>query len=72
MRAFKIILGSFLFFTLTPFSTFAQEFTLTTTSSNIISSKASIDMPGLAGNPLAIIVATPVGGTATLNPHLIA
>lgn len=47
----------------------AQEFTLTTTAANTVSSKASIDMPGLTGNPLAIIVATPIGNTEALNPH---
>lgn len=47
----------------------AQEFTLTTTAANTVSSKSSIDMPGLTGNPLAIIVATPIGNTAQLNPH---
>lgn len=46
-----------------------QEFTLTTTAANTVASKATIEMPGLAGNPDAIIVATPVGNTATLNPH---
>ncbi len=50
-------------------STSAQEFTLTTTNANLTSSRASVDMPGLTGNPLAIIVATPVGNTAMLNPH---
>ena len=50
-------------------SSSAQEFTLTTSPANIISSKASIDRPGLADNPQAIIVATPVEGTKTLNPH---
>jgi len=48
---------------------YAQEFTLTTTPANTVSSKASIDMPGLTGNPLAIIVATPIGNTAMLNTH---
>ncbi|MFZ1700760.1 MAG: hypothetical protein WBO10_03610 [Pyrinomonadaceae bacterium] len=47
----------------------AQEFTLTTSQSNIISSKASIARPGLDGNPNAIIVATPLGDTAKNNPH---
>lgn len=47
----------------------AQELTLTTTAANTVSSKSSIDMPGLTGNPLAIIVATPIGNTAQLNPH---
>ncbi len=46
-----------------------QEFTLTTTQANTTSSRSSIDMPGLTGNPLAIIVATPVGNTAALNQH---
>jgi hypothetical protein len=68
----NIILGSFLFLTLSAFSTYAQEFTLTTTPANTVSSRASIDMPGLTGNPMAIIVATPIGGTETLNPHSIA
>jgi hypothetical protein len=68
MRA-KLRLGSLLFLALIPFSTFAQELTLTTTSANVISSKASIDMPGLSGNPLAIIVATPLGDTEQRNPH---
>src|SRR5215210_1726183 len=48
---------------------FAQEITLTTTAANLVASKATIDMPGLAGNPQAIIVATPLGDTATLNPR---
>ena len=69
MKAHKIILGAFFFLALTAFSTFGQEFTLTTTNANIISSRASIDMPGLNGNPLAIIVATPLGDTQSLNPH---
>lgn len=68
MSACRIALGSILFLTLTAISTFAQEFTLTTTSANIISSKASIDRPGLAGNPLAI-VATPIGSTTWNSPN---
>ena len=56
-------------FTLTAPNVFTQEFTLTTTNANITSSRASIDMPGLTGNPLAIIVATPLGNTAELNTH---
>lgn len=47
----------------------AQEFIFTTTAANTVASKSTIDMPGLAGNPHAIIVATPTGNTATLNPH---
>jgi hypothetical protein len=46
-----------------------QEFTFTTTAANLGGIKASIDMPGLTGNPLAIIIATPLGDTETLNPH---
>ena len=46
-----------------------QEFTLTTTPANITSSRALIDLPGLSGNTLAIIVATPLGNTKALNPH---
>jgi len=58
--------------TLTTLNSFAQEFTLTTSSANIVSSRASLDMPGLTGNPLAIIVATPIGDTERLNPHSVA
>lgn len=47
----------------------AQEYTLTTTSANTVSSKSTIDLPALNGNPSAVIVATPVAGTETLNPH---
>lgn len=47
----------------------AQEFTLTTSQSNIISSRASIGGPGLDGNPNAIIVATPLGDADKYNPH---
>ena len=65
----KIILGSILLLTLSASHSFAQEFTLTTTKANITSSRASIDLPGLTGNPLAIIVATPLGDTQLLNPH---
>lgn len=65
----KIIPGFFIFVGLAVSSSHAQEFTLTTTSANTVSSKSSIDLPGLTGNPLAIIVATPLGDTQTLNPH---
>ena len=50
-------------------SSYAQEFTLTTTNANIISSKVPIDFPGLSGNSHGIIVATPLGNTKILNPH---
>ncbi len=46
-----------------------QELTLTTTPANSVGSRASIDLPGLTGNGLAIIVATPLGNTDILNPH---
>lgn len=55
--------------TLTAADSFAQEFTFTTTAANLVASKATIDMSGLAGNLQAVIVATPLGDTATLNPH---
>jgi len=48
---------------------FSQELTVTATNANTVSSKTLIDLPGLTGNPLAIIVATPVGNTALLNTH---
>ena len=56
-------------FMLTALYSQAQEYTLTTTSANTMSSKASIDMQGATGNPLAIIVATPIGDAEKLNPH---
>lgn len=46
-----------------------QEYTLNTTAANISSAKALIDLPGLSGNTNAIIIATPLGNTKTLNPH---
>jgi hypothetical protein len=69
MKPAKITIGVILFLIVSSLSSFAQEFILTTTNANIISSKASIDLPGLSGNPLAIIVAMPLGDTETLNPH---
>lgn len=50
-------------------SSFAQKFTFTTSPANASGPRALIDMPGLTGNPLAIIVATPIGETEMLNPH---
>jgi hypothetical protein len=47
----------------------SQDFTLTTSATNIISSRASIGRPGLDGNPKAIIVATPLGDADKNNPH---
>lgn len=46
-----------------------QEFTHTTTASNTVSSKSTIVASGLDNNPQAIIIATPIGETARLNPH---
>lgn len=65
----KVFLGLLIVLVLGVSSSSAQEFTLTTTPANTISSKSTIDKLGLTGNPLAIVVATPVGSTATLNPH---
>lgn len=65
----KIIAGLMIILALTASSLNAQEFTLITTPANIISNKASVDLPGLTNNPQAIIVATPLGNTQTLNPH---
>ncbi len=64
-------LGLFIVLTsVTVFNSFAQqEFTVTTTTANTVASKSTIEMPGLANNPLAIIVATPLGDAETLNPH---
>lgn len=45
------------------------EYTLTTTAANTVSSRSLIDVPGLTGNPNAIIIATPLGNTKTMNPH---
>ena len=69
MKTSKIVLGLFILIMLTAISSFAQEFTLTASTGNTISSKVQIDNPSLAGNPNAIIIATPLGNTATLNPH---
>lgn len=57
---------------LTPSFSSAQEFVLTTSPANNSGQKASIDLPGLTGNPLAIIVATPIEDTELLNPRPIA
>lgn len=67
----KIRFGLVLFvvLTLAIVNGFAQEFTHTTTAANTVSSKSSIDMPGLTANPFAIIVATPLDDPATYNPH---
>ncbi len=45
---------------ITTLTSHAPEFTLTTSTANIISAKALIDLPRLFGNPDAIIVATPL------------
>lgn len=70
MKAPKMIVGLFLLITVGVINGYTQqEFTFTVTAANFAGIKASIDMPGLSGNPLAIIVATPVGDTELLNPH---
>lgn len=57
-------------FILTAFCSYAQqEFTLNTTPANLYATKALIDLPGLTGNPDAIIIAIPLGNTKTANPH---
>jgi hypothetical protein len=57
------------FFIIIAFNSHAQqEFTLTTSAANIISAKALIDLPGLTGNPNAIIIATQLGNSITSNP----
>ena len=67
--AMKLRITLCLFIALVPASVLAQELTSTATSANTVSSKTLIDLPGLTGNPMAIIVATPVGNTAQLNTH---
>lgn len=68
LSCLKLFLPVFLL--LTGSASYAQqEFTLTTSAANVISAKALIDLPGLSGNPDAIIVATPLGSTKTSNPH---
>lgn len=64
-----IIFGSILILSLLVSANYSQEVTLTTTKDNIVASKATIDQPGLTGNANAIIVATPLGDSAKLNPH---
>ncbi|HWR32412.1 MAG TPA: hypothetical protein VN451_02720 [Chitinophagaceae bacterium] len=65
----KILLSLLLIFSVAPFVSAQQEFTLTTSAANISSAKALIDLPGLTGNTNAIIIATPLGNTKTSNPH---
>ena len=48
---------------------YAQEIIVTSTAGNTVASKTQIDLPLLNGNPNAMIVATPLGNSATLNPH---
>jgi hypothetical protein len=70
MKRSKITIGLFILTILNTITAFAQqEFTLTTSKDNVVASKVTIDQPGLAGNANAIIVATPLGDTAKLNPH---
>lgn len=46
-----------------------QEYTLNTTPANLYATKALIDLPGLTGNPDAIIIGIPLGNTKTANNH---
>lgn len=65
----RLSLVLFVVYILTTVNALAQEITLTTTAANVVASKATIEMPTLNGNPNAIIIATPIGNTATLNSH---
>jgi hypothetical protein len=47
----------------------AQEFTLISTEENTRMNRVTLDRPELNGNPLAVIIATPLGDTPTLNPN---
>ncbi len=70
MKTSKMLLLVFILITAAAVSSFAQqEFTFTTSPANASGPRALIDMPGLSGNPLAIIVATPLGDTEMLNQH---
>ena len=69
MKKAKIIFGLILILALIVSANYAQEITLTTTAKNLVASKATIEMPALSGNQDAIIIATPLGDTARLNPH---
>ena len=63
------VLVLLLIFALACWHTEAQELKITTNAANTVSSKSLIDLPGLTGNPLAIIVATPMGNTEMLNTN---
>lgn len=65
----KTILGLIILIAAAVSGGFAQELRITTTATNTVASRTTIDLPGLTGNPQAIIVATPIDNTATLNPH---
>ncbi len=69
MNCSKIIVGVLVIIIFTVINGLAQELTLTTMPTNTVASKSTIEMAGLANNPNAIIVATPLGDAATLNPH---
>src|ERR1044072_2749865 len=69
MMKTRSVLVLFILLTLASVNSFAQELTLTTNTVNTVASKATIDLPALSNNPHAIIIATPLGNTQTLNPH---
>jgi hypothetical protein len=71
MNALKLALGLFALISLSAVNGYGQEFTLTTTARNTVSSKATIEVPALSGNPDAVIIATPLGDSETRNPHTI-
>ena len=68
LKQLKLFLAALLILTATG-SHAQQEYTLTTTTANISSAKALIDLPGLSGKTDAIIIATPLGNTKTMNTH---
>src|SRR5687767_1484224 len=68
----RFYFGSLLFclsIGLTTASHAQQEFTLTTSPTNITSAQAVINLPQLNGNPHAIILAIPQGNTKALNQN---
>jgi hypothetical protein len=69
MKTSKIILGLFILVTLTAINSLADEFTFTTTLNNTSGYRGYMDLAGLTNNPSAIIVATLLGNTTTINNH---
>lgn len=67
----KIIVSVIVVLTWAVSNSRSQEFTLTTTSPNTVSSMAKIEVPALTGNPQAIIVATRSRRDGRINTHRI-